>query len=220
MSFIIYLGWGSLLWDHSKLKLKSPWIPSSIKLPLEFSRISDKGAGRLTLVIDDKNGTMNNVYFSIAKTNNINEAIKDLKIREKTKSKNIGYINIKNNKYRIDESIPSYLYKEIYKYFKPKQLSLVKDATGNDEPESFTLTSSFGNCISSDTFSFYDMDSDELTAKGDGGTRQMHTYAAINFNDKIETPDEDYKSDKIGEVSIEKLQSQRNSEIPQPQMRI
>ena len=116
MSFIIYLGWGSLLWDHSKLKLKSPWIPSSIKLPLEFSRISDKGAGRLTLVIDDKNGTMNNVYFTIAKTNNINEAIKDLKIREKTKSKNIGYINIKNNKYRIDESLPSYLYKEIYKW--------------------------------------------------------------------------------------------------------
>ena len=58
MSFIIYLGWGSLLWDHSNLKLKSPWIPSSIKLPLEFSRISDKGAGRLTLVIDKKNGKL------------------------------------------------------------------------------------------------------------------------------------------------------------------
>lgn len=110
--------------------------------------------------------------------------------------------------------------KEIYKYFKPKQVSLIKDATNNDEPTSFTLNSSFGNAVSSDTFSFYDMESSDLTAKGDGGTRQMHSYAAINFNDKIETPDEDYKSDKIGEVSIEKLQSQRNSEIPQPQMRI
>tara|TARA_Y100000768_G_scaffold279161_1_gene214377 strand:- start:14628 stop:15194 length:567 start_codon:yes stop_codon:yes gene_type:complete len=120
----------------------------------------------------------------------------------------------------LDDGNKILLGKEIYKYFKPKQVSLVKDATNNDEPESFILNSSFGNSISSDTFSFYDMDSNDMTAKGDGGTRQMHTYASINFNDKIETPDEDYKSDKIGEVSIEKLQSQRNSEIPQPQMRI
>ena len=83
--------------------------------------------------------------------------------------------------------------KEIYKYFKPKQLSLVKDATNNDEPEAFILNSSFGNTVSSDSFSYFDMDSDEMTAKGNGGTRQMHTYAAINFNDQIETPDEDYK---------------------------
>jgi hypothetical protein len=118
MSFIIYLGWGSLLWDHSNLKLKSPWIPSSIKLPLEFSRISDKGAGRLTLVIDKKNGTMNNIYFAIADTNNINDAIKNLKIREKTKSTNIGFINIKNKKYRINDNISSNLYNDIFNWGK------------------------------------------------------------------------------------------------------
>ena len=120
MSFIIYLGWGSLLWDHSKLKLKSPWIPSSLNLPLEYSRISDKGKGRLTLVIDDKNGTMNNIYFSIAKTNNINIAINDLKKREKTKSKNIGYINIIQNIQRINDSLPSHLNNQIYKWGKSK----------------------------------------------------------------------------------------------------
>ena len=120
----------------------------------------------------------------------------------------------------LDDGNKIMLGKEIYKYFKPKQLSLVKDATNNDEPEAFILNSSFGNTVSSDSFSYFDMDSDEMTAKGNGGTRQMHTYAAINFNDQIETPDEDYKSDKIGEVSIEKLKPQRNSDIPQPQMRI
>jgi len=120
----------------------------------------------------------------------------------------------------LDDGNKMLLGKEIYAFFKPKQVSLVKDATNNDEPMSFALNSSFGNSIASDTFSYYDMDSGDMTAKGDGGTRQMHTYAAINFNDTITTPDEDYKSDKIGDVSIEKLQTQRNSEIPQPQMRI
>ena len=33
--------------------------------------------------------------------------------------------------------------KEIYKYFKPKQISLVKDATNNDEPNVFSLGASF-----------------------------------------------------------------------------
>ena len=86
----------------------------------------------------------------------------------------------------LDDGNKILLGKEIYKYFKPKQVSLIKDATNNDEPESFILNSSFGNNIASDTFSFYDMDSNDLTAKGDGGTRQMHTYASINFSDKIE----------------------------------
>tara|TARA_B100001287_G_C22547998_1_gene465455 strand:- start:349 stop:903 length:555 start_codon:yes stop_codon:yes gene_type:complete len=118
MSYIIYLGWGSLLWEPSNLKIKSPWIISPIKLPLEFSRISDKGSGRLTLVIDKKNGTMNNIYFAIADTNNVNEAIKSLKIREKTKSKNIGFININNKKYRINDNISSNLYNDIFNWGK------------------------------------------------------------------------------------------------------
>lgn len=110
--------------------------------------------------------------------------------------------------------------KEIYKYFKPKQISLVKDATNNDEPNAFSLGASFGNSISSDKFSFFDMNDDELSAKGNGGFRQMHSYASINQNDKIETPDEDYTPDKIGEVDIGKLQESRNSEVPRQQMRI
>ena len=48
---------------------------------------------------------------------------------------------------------------------------------------------------------------------------QMHSYASINQNDKIETPDEDYTPDKIGE-DIGKLQESRNNEVLRQQMRI
>ena len=56
---IVYLGWGSLIWDYSNLPINS-WKQSELELPLEFSRISDYGHGRMTLVID-QNGTMNKV---------------------------------------------------------------------------------------------------------------------------------------------------------------
>ena len=36
---------------------------------------------------------------------------------------------------------------EIYKYFKPKQLSLVKDATNNDEPEAFVASFTRDTCF-------------------------------------------------------------------------
>ena len=110
--------------------------------------------------------------------------------------------------------------KDIYKYFKPKQISLVKDATNNDEPNSFSLGSSFGNSISSDKYSFFDMNDDDLSAKGEGGFRQMHSYAGINQLDTISTPEEDYAPDTIGEVDINKMQESRNSEVPRQQMRI
>ena len=110
--------------------------------------------------------------------------------------------------------------KDIYKYFKPKQISLVKDATNNDEPNSFSLGASFGNSISSDKFSFFDMNDEDLSAKGSGGFRQMHSYAGINQSDSIQTPEEDYTPDKIGEVDISKIQESRNCEVPRQQMRI
>ena len=73
----------------------------------------------------------------------------------------------------------------------------------------------------SDKFSFFDMDDNEMSAKGGGGTRQMHSYAAIDMNDKIETPEEDYEADKISEdITVSKLQEERAQQIPKQQMRI
>ena len=97
---IIYLAWGSLLWNHKNLKLKSNWKKSPIHLPLNFSRVSDKGKGRLTLVIDNKTGVENNIYYAETKSSDLNKAINNLKIREKTSKSLIGYINLKENSYR------------------------------------------------------------------------------------------------------------------------
>jgi hypothetical protein len=69
--------------------------------------------------------------------------------------------------------------------------------------------------VVSDNFSFLDQSSDSLSAKGDGGLRQLHQYATLAHVDKIETPPDNYVPDKIGEVSLETLQQQRNKEIPQ-----
>jgi hypothetical protein len=71
--------------------------------------------------------------------------------------------------------------------------------------------SGFG--VVSDNYSFLDQSADALQAKGDGGLRQMHHYATLENSDKINTPEDKYQPDKIGQVSVEKLQQSRNSQI-------
>ena len=61
--------------------------------------------------------------------------------------------------------------------------------------------------ISSDNFSFLDQNTDDLSTRGNGGMRQMHNYASIDFL-KIDTPPDEYSPDKIIETDIEKLQYQ------------
>ena len=67
--------------------------------------------------------------------------------------------------------------------------------------------------MASDAFSFWDQSSDDLSAKGNGGMRQLYNYATVDSNMRIEAPKEDYMPDKIGTVSLENLQQKRNSEI-------
>ena len=68
----------------------------------------------------------------------------------------------------------------------------------------------------SDNYSYLDQTSDEMTAKGNGGMRQMHSFVRLNQNDKIYTPDEDYEPDKVGEVDLGKIQAQRENDIKLP----
>lgn len=96
---IVYLAWGSLYWNPDTLPVEN-WKYSSLQLPLEFSRISDKGKGRLTLVIDEKKGTENNIWYGNSTEKNVNNAIKGLREREKTVVKNVGYINLRDGKKR------------------------------------------------------------------------------------------------------------------------
>ena len=109
---------------------------------------------------------------------------------------------------------------QILQHFQPKNVALNDQATGfNGEPNAFALGresmgSGFG--VASDNYSFLDQSADELSAKGNGGMRQLYNYATIDIVDKIETPPDTYSPDKVGSVSLEKLQQQRNSDIQQP----
>jgi len=109
----------------------------------------------------------------------------------------------------------------IYDYFKPKQEVATRQATNNNiEPMAFSFGggSAFGSggAIVSDNYSFLDMDAEALTAKGDGGLRQMHSYVTLDYIDKINTPadEADFKASKMPEgSSIENLQRQREQDI-------
>lgn len=102
---IAYFAWGSLLWNNDGLDLLTSWKKTNIKIPLNFSRISDNKKGRLTLVIDKDNGYLNPINYAITNNINLNIAIDHLKKREKTVKKFIGYINLKNNTSRYSNQL-------------------------------------------------------------------------------------------------------------------
>ena len=110
---------------------------------------------------------------------------------------------------------------QILQHFQPKNASLNDVATGfNGEPNAFALGresmgSGFG--VASDNYSFLDQSADELSAKGNGGMRQLYNYATIDLVDKIETPPDTYSPDKVGSVSLEQLQTKRSLEITNQQ---
>jgi hypothetical protein len=115
----------------------------------------------------------------------------------------------------------------ILQFLKPKQEMNVKQATQNNlEPMSFSFSGGFGNVVS-DQYSFLDMDHEALSAKGNGGVRQMHNYVDLNYSDQINTPNDDvqYKNaNKLPEgLTVEQLQQQREQEFknishqPKPQ---
>lgn len=102
---------------------------------------------------------------------------------------------------------------DISKYIEPVHVVSQQAATKNNGvPLEFSFASS-GCGVASDNYSYLDQESSELSAKGNGGLRQMHHYAAINYNDCIETPPDTYSADTIGNVSMEQLQQKRNNDI-------
>ena len=82
----------------------------------------------------------------------------------------------------------------------------------NGEPLAFSLNNcGFG--VTSDNYSFLDQDADSLSAKGNGGMRQQHHYASLDYNVNIDTPPDTYEPDKIGQVSLEQLEQKRSKDI-------
>ena len=109
-----------------------------------------------------------------------------------------------NNEYKIlfGDSILTYL--------KPVENIKLQEATNfNGEPLAFSLNETL-NHIHSDNFSFLDQNNDELSTKGEGGMRQLYNYATINYQEKIETPEENYVPDKVNENSLKNYEENRN----------
>ena len=106
---------------------------------------------------------------------------------------------------------------DIQKHLQPKQQQVNKVATQSQgEPMAFALG---GGSVVSDNYSFLDMTSEDLSAKGEGGTRQMHSYASLNFNEKIDTPDDNYDPNKVSDADMEKLQRERDADVQMPAVR-
>lgn len=104
---------------------------------------------------------------------------------------------------------------DILRHFQPQETNLNKQATlNNEEPMAFTFgEQSYG--VSSDNYSFWDMSSDELSAKGNGGLRQMYNYATPDYLNEIQTPEEKENLNTIGKqgMSMEKIMANREEEV-------
>ena len=85
---IAILGWGSLIWDQRDLPTLGVWQKGGPVLPIEFSRITSDG--RLTLVIDEKNGVPVKTRYVESGSGTLGQAIEDLRKREGTSKSMIG----------------------------------------------------------------------------------------------------------------------------------
>jgi hypothetical protein len=89
---IAILGWGSLLWDaRSDFDSQiGPWKYDGPTIPIEFSRVSSTRGKALTLVIDEHNGALCQVAYATSRRKNPDEAIADLRQRERCPLARIG----------------------------------------------------------------------------------------------------------------------------------
>lgn len=163
--------------------------------------------------------------LTIISKSNIKKDIHFICIDKRIEKNNSIYIILENNQEIIlpntIKAVPSLLlindnYKvlfgnEILDYLKPIEKNIIQKSNNlNQEPSAFAIGSGFSDVIS-DNFSFLDQNSDDLSAKGNGGMRQLYSYATINYDDKINTPPEDYVPDKVNEESYKNYENSRNN---------
>jgi len=154
-----------------------------------------------------------NLINILSKTS-ISKDIHFICIDKRTKNPNGTFNVILENGFKLDlpptiTKVPALLLpnhgfqvlfgEQIYQHLQPKEtISMMKATNNQGEPDSYSLGGSFNYGIQSDQYSFLDMSPDELLAKGNGGTRQMHNYVnANNDHMNIETPPDDHEPDKV-----------------------
>jgi len=105
---------------------------------------------------------------------------------------------------------------DIYKYLLPKEAEIANVATcGQGEPECFSINNM--NQLS-DMYSFLDQSAEDMSAKGNGGIRQLRHFSALDENTSIATPEEDYIPDKVGKngKTIEEYKNEREQAVAAP----
>ena len=128
-----------------------------------------------------------------------------------------------NDNYRVIQG------DNIYDHFRPRVQESVKQSTNNNmEPSSFSFSGeSSGLGVMSDSYSFLDMGADELSTKGNGGTRQMYNYTGLDDNyGQMQTPTDDFNYQSTAgngqrASTMEQLIQSRENDISQfsPQRR-
>jgi len=96
---IAVLGWGSLIWDRRNLRIAGEWFEDGPYLPIEFARVSKDG--RLTLVLFPHAKKVQ-VLWAYMDTDDLEEAIENLKERECTTTKRIGFVEITHGRNRCN----------------------------------------------------------------------------------------------------------------------
>jgi hypothetical protein len=84
------LAWGSLVWDPRELQTAAGFVANGPLLPIEFCRIS--ADGRLTLAIDETFGDVCKTYSAPSALADLDAAIDNLRLREKTDAREIGFV--------------------------------------------------------------------------------------------------------------------------------
>jgi hypothetical protein len=124
----------------------------------------------------------------------------------------------------VKENYRVILGEDIIKRFQGTVQTQIRNATQfQGEPMGVSLmASNQGMNIVSEPYTYYNMTPEELSAKGQGGRRQMYNYVAADLeNLSIYTPPDNYQPDKIEKsITVDVLQQQRNTEIQQQQKAI
>jgi hypothetical protein len=103
------LGWGSLLWEtdetdpEAHLRFKEQhcgWERQGPTLPLEFSGISTRRKGALTLVIDRAHGRPVAVSSARSRREEVGRAVADLRAREGGPEEHLGFVDLASGERR------------------------------------------------------------------------------------------------------------------------
>lgn len=115
---------------------------------------------------------------------------------------------------------------EIMRHYRPSQRQVAGGNQEVDEPSAFALSglqSGLGSVVS-DSFSFFDTPADDLLAKGNAGMAMMSemnmNYCTIDDNFRIDTPPDTYQPDKIGDMNLDAVRQQRDSDVGPQHRRI